>query len=159
MATLGHKVTGIDFPTRDFEQAVALAKGASPKWDLVAGSLESLPLNGRARFDVVVSIEVIEHLYRPRAALRNLSAVMVPGATPILSTPYHGWLKNVAVSLAGGWDVHHDTLVEGGHIKFWSRRTLTAALREAGFEPIEWRGRGRVPSFWKSIMVKARKMR
>jgi 2-polyprenyl-3-methyl-5-hydroxy-6-metoxy-1,4-benzoquinol methylase len=155
MAALGYRVTGIDFPTSDLDHSVVRSK-TNPGWNLIAGSLESLPLNNRARFDAVISIEVLEHIYRPRTALQNLRAVMASGATLILSTPYHGWLKNVAISLAGDWDFHHGALIEGGHIKFWSRRTLTIALREAGFEPIEWCGRGRVPWLWKSIMVKAR---
>ncbi len=159
MAELGHRVTAIDYMTSDLESAAALRRTSAARWELIAGTLEELPLNHRRRFEVVVSIEVIEHLYRPVTTLKNLSRVMVLGGTIILSTPYHGWLKNVAISLAGGWDVHHHPLVEGGHIKFWSRRTLSAALSEAGFEPIKWRGVGRAPYLWKSIIVKARKLR
>jgi 2-polyprenyl-6-hydroxyphenyl methylase/3-demethylubiquinone-9 3-methyltransferase len=157
MAELGHRVTAIDSLVPDVASAAALRLRSGAQWDLIAGSLEELPLNRRRRFEVVVSIEVVEHLYRPLTALRNLAAVTAPGGIAILSTPYHGWLKNLAISAAGGWDVHHHPLVEGGHIKFWSRATLGAALGAAGFEPVEWRGVGRVPYLWKSIMVKARK--
>ncbi len=158
MAARGHRVIGIDLPSPDFDLAAELLKRSTSKWNLIAGSLELLPINGRRGFDMAVSIEVIEHLYRPLTALRNISNLLVPGGIVILSTPYHGWLKNLAISLTGDWDFHHDPLVEGGHIKFWSRRTLAMALRQAGLEPVEWRGVGRAPFLWKSIIVRARKI-
>lgn len=158
MAARGHSVVGIDLPSPDLALAAELLKGSASKWQLVAGSLELLPMNGRRCFDVAVSIEVIEHLYRPLTALRNISELLVPQGITILSTPYHGWLKNVAISLTDDWDFHHTSLEEGGHIKFWSRRTLATALRQAGLEPIEWCGVSRAPFLWKSIIVKARKI-
>ena len=47
--------------------------------------------------------------------------------------PHHGNLKNCAFALSGKLDAHFSALWDGGHIKFWSRRTLTALLQEAGF--------------------------
>ena len=63
-----------------------------------------------------------------------------------------GWFKNVALAISGRLDDHHDALREGGHIKFFSRRTLEALLTEAGFADIWFAGAGRLPLLWKSMV-------
>src|SRR5208282_481499 len=156
LAELGHRVTGIDLPGPSLEKARALLASSDYRWDIIAGSVEEFSGVNDA-FDAVVSIEVIEHLYRPVTFLKNMARALRPGAVLILSTPYHGWLKNVAISALGLWDWHHQALDEGNHIKFWSKRTLNAALAGAGLEAVEWRGVGRIPLLWKSITVKALK--
>jgi len=107
-------------------------------------------------FDAVVSTEVIEHLFSPAALPVFAKAVLKPGGYLIVTTPYHGWLKNVLIALTGKWDSHHTPLWEGGHIKFWSRRTLTTLLEENGFSVSQFLGAGRVFGLWKSMILVAR---
>ena len=83
-------------------------------------------------------------------------AVLSPGGFLIVSTPYHGYAKNLALAVAGRWDRHHDVDRVGGHIKFWSQATLTRLLRDNGFEVLAFRGVGRVPYLWKSMVVTTR---
>jgi len=154
MVELGHRVAAIDLPGRSLDLANKLREESAAQWKIVAGSVEN-PEFPKASFDVIVSVEVIEHLYRPVTALMNLASLLKPGGTLILSTPYHGYLKNLAICVTGKWDWHHSPLHEGGHIKFWSKQTLTAALKKADLAPVDWRGVGRVPLLWKSIMVRA----
>ena len=45
-------------------------------------------------FDVVVSTEVVEHLYAPHRLPAHASAVLKPGGLLVVSTLYHGFLKN-----------------------------------------------------------------
>jgi hypothetical protein len=52
-------------------------------------------------------------------------------------------------------DRHFTVLWDHGHIKFWSRKTLTQALQEAGFTNIEFTGSGRIPYVWNSMVLKA----
>ena len=54
-------------------------------------------------------------------------------------------------------DSHFTALWDGGHIKFWSRRTLSLLLDECGFQIIDFEGAGRVPFLWKSMIVVATK--
>ena len=112
---------------------------------------------GHLRFDTIISTEVIEHLYSPIRFLETCHRILEHSGYSeiILSTPYHGYLKNLALALTGNFDRHFLPLWEGGHIKFWSRRTLTLALHRAGFTVEQFVGCGRIPLLWKSMLVKA----
>jgi 2-polyprenyl-6-hydroxyphenyl methylase/3-demethylubiquinone-9 3-methyltransferase len=70
-----------------------------------------------------------------------------------LTTPYHGYLKNLALSLADRWDRHHTALWDGGHIKFWSRRSLAILMKQEGFAVEHFWGCGGLPLLWKSMML------
>ncbi|EDM34803.1 methyltransferase domain protein [Pedobacter sp. BAL39] len=109
-------------------------------------------------FDTIVSTEVIEHLYDPRQFIDFCRKILTNngGGELILSTPYHGYLKNLLLALAGKWDAHANPLWDGGHIKLWSRATITSLLAEKGFTVTNFIGCGRVPYVWKSMVVKAR---
>ena len=108
-------------------------------------------------FDAVVSTEVVEHVYSPRLWASAAFASLKPGGVLICSTPYHGYIKNLALALSGKLDSHFTALWEGGHIKFWSRRTLTSLLEDAGFRVVSFRGAGRIRWLWMSMLLVARK--
>jgi 2-polyprenyl-3-methyl-5-hydroxy-6-metoxy-1,4-benzoquinol methylase len=103
--------------------------------------------------DVVLSTEVIEHLFYPRELLRFAGAKLKIGGYILISTPYHGYLKNLSLSVLNKWDHHHTVFWDGGHIKFWSRKTLSSLLEEEGFEVKGFVGCGRVPYLWKSMIL------
>jgi 2-polyprenyl-6-hydroxyphenyl methylase/3-demethylubiquinone-9 3-methyltransferase len=107
--------------------------------------------------DVVVSTEVIEHVYSPRGFLRNAHSLLKPGGMLVISTPYHGYLKNLALAATNSMDKHFTALRDHGHIKFWSRKTLTSILNETGFTDIHFYGAGRLPYLWKSMVLQATK--
>ena len=90
-------------------------------------------------------------------ALSHLDTVFCRrGGEIIISTPYHGYLKNLALALSGKLDAHFTALWDGGHIKFFSRNTLETLLVESGFEVTDFIGAGRWPYLWKSMLIKAR---
>lgn len=120
----------------------------------VTGSLDHLGCPLRY-FDVVISTEVIEHVYAPRKLALNALEALRPGGKLILTTPYHGYLKNLVLAISAHFDVHFTALWDGGHIKFWSRKTLTFLLREAGFTKVKFYGAGRCPLLWKSMVITA----
>jgi 2-polyprenyl-3-methyl-5-hydroxy-6-metoxy-1,4-benzoquinol methylase len=109
------------------------------------------------RVDVVLSTEVVEHIYDPMGFLRNCYDLLKPGGKVILTTPYHGYFKNLMLAVTGQMDQHFTVLWDHGHIKFWSRKTLTKALETAGFTNVEFAGSGRLPYLWKSMVLKATK--
>ncbi len=121
-------------------------------------SHQSLPKELSAfAFDVVISTEVIEHVYAPRSYMKLISNVLPDNGVVIISTPYHGYFKNIVLSITNKLDSHFTVLWDGGHIKFWSRRTLTMLLVAFGFEVIQFRGCGRLPYLWKSMFIVAKK--
>jgi 2-polyprenyl-3-methyl-5-hydroxy-6-metoxy-1,4-benzoquinol methylase len=109
-------------------------------------------------FDVAIATEVVEHLFYPRALPRFAHAKLKPGGHLVLSTPYHGFVKNLALSVFNKWDDHHTPLWDGGHIKFWSKRTLTQMLEQEGFRFERFIGCGRLPYLWMSMVIVARKI-
>jgi 2-polyprenyl-3-methyl-5-hydroxy-6-metoxy-1,4-benzoquinol methylase len=107
-------------------------------------------------FDAVVSTEVVEHLFSPHHLPLFAHHILRAGGYLVISTPYHGYLKNMALSIFNKWDTHHTALWHGGHIKFWSRKTLSRLLEDSGFKVTEFHGAGRFPWLWKSMILVAR---
>ena len=153
----GCNVVGIDLS----RQGIELARGAYPegRFEIMGSDGDLLGRLGEEPFDIVISTEVVEHLYAPREWAQGCYAALKPGGRFICTTPYHGYLKNLLLSLLGKWDAHANPLWDGGHIKLWSRRTLFALLNEAGFANLEFRGAGRWPGLWMTMIVKAEKPR
>lgn len=109
------------------------------------------------QFPFVLSLEVVEHVYFPRKYAATLYSLLEPGGTGIISTPYHGYWKNLALALTGKLDAHFTALWDHGHIKFWSMKTIEQLLREAGFIEIRFCRVGRIPPLAKSMIVTVRK--
>lgn len=153
LAQKGWKVSGVDLS----EEGIARARAAYPHLDLQIGSAYDPLENKYGRFNVVLSLEVIEHLYDPRAFAKNCHDLVLPGGTAILSTPFHGYFKNLAIAISGKSDSHFTALWDNGHIKFWSENTLGALLAEAGFVDIEFHRVGRLPLLAKSMIAVAKR--
>ena len=147
----GCHVVGIDLS----EQGIGIARQAHPqgRFEVLAADDSLLSQLNEAPFDLVVSTEVVEHLYAPRAYALGCFQALKPGGRFICTTPYHGYLKNLALSLAGKWDAHADPLWDGGHIKLWSRATLGRLLTETGFANLQFRGAGRLPGLWMTMVM------
>lgn len=152
MAAAGLNAYGIEYDAA----GVAIARKAYPALRFYERGVQDsaadiVSVEGLA--DVAVSTEVVEHLYAPHLLPTFARQLLRPRGHLIVTTPYHGYLKNLALSLADKWDYHHTALWHGGHIKFWSRRTLTQLLSENGFKTVGFLGVGRLPLLWKSMVL------
>lgn len=107
-------------------------------------------------YDIVLSVEVVEHLYSPKEYLGNISFWLKKGGFFIITTPYHGYIKNLTISLLNKSDKHFNPMLDGGHVKFFSKKTLYRLLDELGIRPLKFYGSGRLPFLWKSMIVVAR---
>ena len=153
LSQLGLEVTGIDASS----EGIAQAHRSYPDLNLHLGSAYDDLRNQYGQFPVVISLEVVEHVYFPRKFSKSVYDLLEPGGVAIISTPYHGYLKNLALALSGKMDAHFTALWDHGHIKFWSQRTLEVLLHEAGFTEISFKRVGRMQPLAKSMIAVARK--
>ena len=151
---LGYNVYGTDASVN----GIAIAKKEYPDRFFVQDlSTDQLPVELQGlKIDTIITTEVIEHLYNPDGFIDFCKNALQQNGEIIISTPYHGYWKNLALAIFDKWDSHHDPTWHGGHIKFWSHRTLSQLLTEKGFAIVDFKGCGRVPFFWKSMIIKAK---
>jgi 2-polyprenyl-6-hydroxyphenyl methylase/3-demethylubiquinone-9 3-methyltransferase len=148
-----YRVAGIDPSPSGIRQSLE----ASHEVELHLGSGYDDLRARYGQFDCVLSVEVIEHIYHPRLFMRRVFDLVTPGGQVVLSTPYHGYLKNLALAFSGQMDQHFTALWDGGHIKFWSVKTLGLLLEEAGFENVRFEFAGRFYPLAKSMIAIARR--
>lgn len=149
----GWDLTGVDPSAQGIEQAQA----AHPELKLACGSAYDDLATQYGQFPIVLSLEVIEHVYAPRRYVRTVFDLLTTGGTAIISTPFHGYWKNLTLALTGRMDDHFAALSDHGHIKFWSKRTLSMLLEEAGFVSVRFELTGRIRPLAKSMIAIARK--
>ena len=149
----GLVVTGVD-PSKE---GIAQANSQYPHLNLFSGSAYDDLVSLYVLFSVVTSLEVVEHVYFPRLYANTLYSLLEPGGKAILSTPYHSYLKNLALAVTGKMDSHFTVLWDHGHIKLWSVDTLSRLLSEAGFIDIRFKRVGRIPVLAKSMIAIVRK--
>ena len=131
MLGAGYNVVGVEY---DFE-GVKISRSNYPNINFYNFGVQDNPsdlLKQEREFDAVTSTEVIEHLFSPHLLPKYAYSVLRENGYLIITTPYHGYLKNLVLSILNKWDFHHTALWHGGHIKFWSRATLTKLLEENG---------------------------
>ena len=114
---------------------------------------ENLPLENNS-IDFVFSSEVIEHIYDIENAFLEISRILKPGGKLLLTTPYHGLIKNLLIVLFA-FDKHFNPA--GPHIRFFSKKSLFGLLNKFGFSVIKYGYYGRFYPVSHSIYVLAEK--
>lgn len=138
LARLGAAVTGIDAAHENIAVADAHARGAGLAIDYRAGSL---PVVAGERFDLVTSLEVVEHVSDPAAFLQGLAAAIAPGGLLVMSTPNRTPLSRLALI---GLGERVGGIPRGTHDwdRFLTPDELTALLAAAGLRVTDVRGLG-----------------
>jgi 2-polyprenyl-3-methyl-5-hydroxy-6-metoxy-1,4-benzoquinol methylase len=150
LGALGYEVTGVDASA----SGIQIARGMYPEVNFVHALIDrDLSLG---EFDLVISSDVIEHLYRPSDLLDAIVEQLKPGGHVLLGTPYHGYLKNLVLAATGRMDAHFSALHDGGHIKFFSVNTLSKLMRAYGFDELRFTFYGRALWLWKNMICHAR---
>lgn len=142
LARMGAKVTGLDAAPENVGAARAHAAAMGLDMEYVAGGIEDLP--GR-RFDLVTSMEVIEHVSNPAAFVAGLADALAPGGLMILSTPNRTALSRLAMITLGEGT---GAIPKGTHdwSQFLTPGELTALLEGAGLKVADLRGLGFSPA-------------
>ncbi len=149
----GFTVSGVD-PS---DTGIAAANQAHPALNLRVGSAYDPLHESFGTFPFLVSLEVVEHVYAPRDYASCVYNLLSPNGYALISTPYHGYLKNLALALTGKLDQHFTALWDHGHIKFWSRDTLTQLLTDAGLSVVRIDRVGRIPQLAKTMLTVVQK--
>jgi SAM-dependent methyltransferase len=153
-AELGYQITGVDAS----ESGIKIASANFPDARFVCAQIdEELSQRlGPQSFDLVISSDVIEHLYSPGSLLAVAKSLLKPNGHVLIGTPYHGYLKNLVLSLSGKMDNHFSSLDDGGHIKFFSVKTLSQLMKAHGFVDLSFSFYGRLPGLWKNMICHGR---
>jgi 2-polyprenyl-3-methyl-5-hydroxy-6-metoxy-1,4-benzoquinol methylase len=104
------------------------------------------------RFEVVVAAEVIEHLENARFTMREISRVLRPGGTAIITTPNNeSWRAVMALIIRGHFVAFSDSCYPA-HITALVRKDFVRAMEEAGFSEPQFcfTNQGGIPS-WPAI--------
>lgn len=130
LARLGASVTGLDAAPENIAVAVAHAQGQGLAIDYRATPVEQVSDSG---YDLVTSMEVIEHVADPAAFVRALAAKLAPDGLMILSTPNRTPMSRLAMITIGE---SIGGIPKGTHdwSKFITPDELTALLDDAGLE-------------------------
>lgn len=152
MASAGFKVTGLDYSSSGIE----IARAQHPEASFAQHDItQPLPAAHNGKYDAVVSTEVIEHLLLPRRLMDNAISALKPGGLLVLTTPYHGYWKNLALALTNKFDDHWHPLRDYGHIKFFSKATMLTLFSEYELQDIRFQTVGRIPALARSMIISA----
>jgi 2-polyprenyl-6-hydroxyphenyl methylase/3-demethylubiquinone-9 3-methyltransferase len=153
LARCGFDAAGADISN----SGVAVASAAYPDVSFRRFDAERiLPPDWHGRFDAVVLIEVLDHVAQPRALLRQALLALRPGGLLVVTVPFHGYFKNLALALTGRLDLRWQALLDHGRLKFYSAATLKALLAEAGLQQLHFETVGRLPPIARSMLVSGR---
>ncbi len=146
----GFRIIGVDIS----ENAVAAARAKWPSCYFDTYTEDGkIPLDNES-VDLVWCSEVIEHQFDIYDFLSEVNRVMKCHARLILTTPYHGLIKNLFIVL-GKFDKHFDPYTS--HIRFFNRKSLAKCLVDAGFTVTKWAAYGRIWPMYRSFFVCAKK--
>jgi ubiquinone/menaquinone biosynthesis C-methylase UbiE len=128
----GAEPVGVELAEAALDRARANAPGADLR--LVADD-GSLPLE-HASVDLVWCSEVLEHVPDTAHLLLEVRRVLRPGGRLLVTVPDHPRVRTALKALTR-FEAHFDPL--GQHVRFYTRRSLSATLEHAGFEDVRVR--------------------
>jgi 2-polyprenyl-6-hydroxyphenyl methylase/3-demethylubiquinone-9 3-methyltransferase len=125
----GAEPVGVELATGALERARRNVPGADLR---LAEPDGTLPLD-HGSVDLVWCSEVLEHVADTVHVLTEARRVLRRGGRLLVTTPFHGRVKGVALALVR-FDAHFDPL--GGHLRFYTRTSLARTLDAAGFDGV-----------------------
>lgn len=148
MARLGADVTGADAAPKNIPVARIHAEQSGLQIDYRNTTAEALAEAGE-QFDVVLNMEVVEHVADPLAYLTACQRLLRPGGLMICSTLNRN-AKSFAMAIVGAeWVMRW--LPKGTHDwqKFITPDELYALIRQAGLDPVDRKGMVLNPVSWR----------
>lgn len=141
LARLGARVTAVDAAEANIEAARAHALGQGLEIDYRVGGVEAL----RDRYDLVCSLEVVEHVADVRGFVQGLADALADDGLLILSTPNRtAWSRLVMIVVGEGTGA----IPRGTHDwdRFLCPEELCGLLNDAGLTAVDVTGLGWTPT-------------
>lgn len=131
LTRLGFRVTGVDAAEKNIEAAKIHAARMGLGIEYQASTAEALAAQGR-RFDVILAMEVVEHVADPDLFLRNCAGMLKPRGMMVVAT-LNRTLKSFAFAIVGA-EYILGLLPRGTHDwrKFMSPSEVARPLRQSG---------------------------
>ena len=147
MARLGATVVGADAAPRNIPVAQLHAEQSGLAIDYRHTTAEDLAEAGE-QFDVVLNMEVVEHVANPQSYLTACRVLLKPGGLMICSTLNRNPKSFVMAIVGAEWVMRW--LPKGTHdwSKFITPDELYALLRGAGLDPVDRKGMVFNPVGW-----------
>ena len=148
MARLGAEVVGVDAAARNIPVAEAHARQSGLTIDYRHTSAEALLEVEPAAFDVILNMEVVEHVADPQGFLTTCQGLLKPGGLMVCSTINRN-PKSFMMAIVGAEYVMR-WLPKGTHewSKFITPDELFAMLSKGGLEPVDRKGFQFNPLTW-----------
>jgi SAM-dependent methyltransferase len=109
---------------------IGAGSGATMKWLL--GDVETVELPSD-KFDLILALDVLEHLVDPWLVVRRLHSFMKPGGVLIASIPNVGhYSASVRLFLLGKWNYAGEGLLDRTHLRFFTRQSAIDLLTCSG---------------------------
>ena len=148
MARLGADVVGADAAARNIPVAQVHAEQSGLTIDYRITTAEDMAAAGEA-FDVVLNMEVVEHVADPLAYLTACQQLLRPGGLMICSTLNRNPKSFMMAIIGAEWVMRW--LPKGTHdwAKFITPDELYDLIRRAGLEPVDRKGMVFNPVSWR----------
>lgn len=128
------KIWGVDLDDAAAEEASAWCES------VVVADLNTLDLSGSfdgRKFDVVLMLDVLEHLIDPVDVLRRVSDVLRPTGWAVISLPNVAHIS-VRLALLGGQFTYTDLgLLDKTHLRFFDANGVHELLQDAGWRAFD----------------------
>jgi SAM-dependent methyltransferase len=114
-----------------FHDAAELARN---KIDFVMeGNIENIDLPFQEeKFDVILCLDVLEHLIDPWEAVRRLHLLLKPGGSLICSIPNVRHVSVVGPLLFGRWEYAKEGILDKTHLRFFTKNTAIKLVSNPG---------------------------
>lgn len=155
------RLIGLEYSAKRLEAARLQMQGQS--FEGLCGSAETMPQLASNSVDVIVSADVIEHIPDVYLAADEMFRVLRPGGLLAINTPNIAFLKKRLRLVVGRFPatsqsnegLGSDVLFDGGHLHYFTYRSLALVLQRSGFVIQERQGfgpLGRLHNIWPALL-------